>query len=327
MLNKIQAYIESNHLLQPSSKVITGLSGGADSVCLAYILKKLGYTVIAAHCNFHLRGGESDRDQQFVEDFCKKQGFELEIIDFDTDTYASVHKLGTEEAARELRYNWFESLRTKYGASAVCVAHHRDDSIETALLNLIRGAGIMGICGIRAKNGYVVRPLLCIGRKEIEKYLKDEGLTFVTDSTNLETVYNRNKVRNILIPEIEKIKPNFADTMTANMENFSAVAHIYNKVIEEQKERVLSYNGNTIYINLSKVQEFIEPETLLFELLKPYGIHPREISKLLTMETSKSVSTQNATLTIKRIKGERIILVAFSAFSITSLVASPTPTA
>lgn len=311
MIKKVASYIESNKLLQPADTVIVGLSGGADSVCLAHILIRLGYSVVAAHCNFSLRGAESDRDEAFVTSLCSGWNITLEKIRFDTNAYASGHKLGTEEAARELRYRWFEELRVKYNAAAVCVAHHRDDSIETALLNLIRGAGITGICGIRAKNGNIVRPLLCVSRKEIEEYLKNEGLQFVTDSTNLESVYNRNKIRNIIIPEIEKIKPNFADTMTANMENFSAVASIYNKVIEEQKNRVVTADGDAFCINLNRVQEFIEPETLLFELLKPYGVHPREIPKILTMETGKSVTTPSATLTIKRIKKERYLYVMY----------------
>ncbi len=311
MIQKVASYIESNKLLKSADTVVVGLSGGADSVCLAHILIKLGYSVVAAHCNFSLRGEESDRDEAFVTALCSEWNIGLEKVRFDTVAYASGHKLGTEEAARELRYRWFEELRSKHNATAVCVAHHRDDSIETALLNLIRGAGITGICGIRAKNGSVVRPLLCVSRKEIEAYIKSEGLQFVTDSTNLESVYNRNKVRNIIIPEIEKIKPNFADTMAANMENFSAVASIYNKVIDEQKNRVVNADGNALRINLTQVQEFIEPETLLFELLKPYGIHPREISKIFTMETGKSVTTPSAILKVKRIGKERYLYVMY----------------
>jgi len=306
----IATYIESNNLLTPGSTVISCISGGADSVCMTHILVKLGYDVIGAHCNFHLRGGESDRDAAFTKEFCNRLGITLYTTDFDTEEYSKTRKIGTEEAARELRYNWFENLRAKLSASAICVAHHRDDSIETSLLNLIRGAGIKGICGIKNKNGYITRPMLCLSRKEIEEYLHSNNIEYITDSTNLENNYNRNKIRNIIIPEIEKIKPNFAETMVSNMENFSSVAKIYDNIIEEQKKSVLIKKENTLYVNLSKVSTFIEPETLLFEILKQYNIHPREISKIFTMERGKSISNGSVTLTIVRDGKSRVLKIS-----------------
>ncbi len=310
MLQKIASYIEQNSLLTPGARVISALSGGADSICLTHILIKLGYDVIAAHCNFHLRGTEADRDSAFVEKFCSEMGIKLCKIDFDTNAYAYEHKMGTEEAARTLRYGWFEQIRQEEQASAICVAHHSDDSIETALLNLVRGAGITGICGIRNKNGYIVRPLLCVSRKDIEDYMRLNNLQYMTDSTNLENNYNRNKIRNVVIPELEKIKPTFKDVMLSNMDNFTQVAHIYNSVIGEEKKRVLSVIDGTPHINLNKICEFTEPTTLLFGLLKEYGVHPREIPKILSMETGKSVSLSNAVLTIKRIGGERQLIIS-----------------
>lgn len=310
MKRRVIDFIESGNLLTPGSTVISCLSGGADSVCLTHILVSLGYDVIAAHCNFHLRGEESDRDQRFVEDLCKNLGIELHVKHFDTLSYAKENKLGTEEAARNLRYSWFETLRAEKGASAICVAHHRDDSIETAILNIIRGAGISGICGIKAINGYVVRPLLCLSREDIEQYLEINNLTYITDSTNLETNYNRNKVRHIIIPEIERIKPNFKDTMISNMENFSAAANIYNNTIEVEKRRVsTTYNGNQA-ISISKINEFVEPVTLLFEILKPYNIHPKEVSKLLTMETGKKITASSHTLSAVRKGKEKLIVIS-----------------
>jgi len=312
MLTIVASYIEQNHLLTPGCKVIAGLSGGADSVCLTHILIKLGYEVVAAHCNFHLRGSEADRDTAFVEGFCSQLGVKLCKVDFDTDAYAAEHKMGSEEAARELRYSWFEKVRAVEQASAICIAHHSDDSIETALLNLVRGAGINGICGIRNKNGYIVRPLLCVSREDIEGYIGVNNLEYVTDSTNLENNYNRNKIRNIVIPELENIKPTFKEVMLSNMENFSQVARIYNSVIEEKKKEVLSLIDGTPHINLSKVSEFIEPLTLLFELLKEYNVHPRELSKILTMETGKSVEASGTRLTVKRIGRARYLSVCAS---------------
>lgn len=309
MLRTIASYIEKNALLDKGDSVIAGLSGGADSVCMVHILCRLGYRVIAAHCNFSLRGDESDRDEKFVEELCYKYSIELHTIRFKTTEYAAEHKLGIEEAARELRYQWFEKLRQQTGASAVCVAHHRDDSIETSLLNLARGTGITGICGIRCRNGHVVRPLLCVSRTDIEEYMNEQELSYVTDSTNLETHYNRNKIRNIIIPEFQKIKPGFCDTMAANIENFTAVNSIYQDAINRAKERVLTKKENTLYVNLNKVTEFVEPATLLYEILKNYGLHPREIPKLLTMERGKQVATSTCRISIARDRGSRLLVI------------------
>lgn len=309
MLNRVALYIEKNELLKKNDTVIVGLSGGADSICMTHILCRLGYQVIAAHCNFSLRGSESDRDQAFVEEYCQKNSIELHTTLFNTTAYASEHKLGIEEAARELRYRWFEELRRQTGAAAVCVAHHRDDSIETSLLNLARGTGITGICGIRCRNGHVVRPLLAVSRTDIEEYINEQELSYVTDSTNLETHYNRNKIRNIIIPEFQKIKPGFCETMAANIENFTAVNSIYQDVIKKEKERVLTKKENTLYVNLNKVAEFVEPATLLYEILKHYGLHPREIPKLLYMERGKQVTTQTCRISIVRVRNERMLAV------------------
>ena len=139
-------------------------SGGADSIFLLHILNKLGFDCIVAHCNFHLRGDESDRDEHFVREFCKRESLTLLVQHFDTKQFALENKLSIEMAARDLRYTWFEEIRKEYSAGAIAVAHHSDDSIETILLNLLRGTGLKGICGIRPKNGYIVRPLLCVNR-------------------------------------------------------------------------------------------------------------------------------------------------------------------
>ncbi|MBZ4675127.1 MAG: tilS, partial [Dysgonamonadaceae bacterium] len=148
MLEKVKKYIEDKHLLKPSSTVVVGVSGGMDSMALLDILTLLDYRCIAAHCNFHLRGEESDRDAEFVKNWCKNVDIEFTSVDFDTLAYARDKKISIEMAARELRYQWFELVRQKFEAEAIAVAHHRDDAIETVLLNLLRGTGIKGLTGI-----------------------------------------------------------------------------------------------------------------------------------------------------------------------------------
>lgn len=164
MRDVVRAYIEKYRLLTENRPVLVGVSGGADSIALLTILVESGYSCIAAHCNFHLRGDESLRDEQFVREYARKLDVPFLMSDFDTRKYAVGRHLSIEMAARELRYNWFEEQRVATGAQAVAVAHHRDDSVETLLMNLVRGTGIRGMSGIRPKNGFVVRPLLAVSR-------------------------------------------------------------------------------------------------------------------------------------------------------------------
>lgn len=198
---------QSETAFMPTDKVIIALSGGADSVALLCLLQTLGYNCEAAHCNFHLRGKESDRDEAFVCQLCAKRQVPLHIVHFNTVRTAEERHISIEMAARELRYEWFEEIRRKSGANVIAVAHHRDDSVETLLLNLIRGTGINGLRGIRPKNEHIVRPLLCLDRKEIINYLNRTGQDYVTDSTNLQDEYTRNKIRLNLLPMMQEINP------------------------------------------------------------------------------------------------------------------------
>ena len=186
---RVLSFIDQHRLMVPEARVLVALSGGADSVALLHILLHLGYRCHAVHCNFHLRGEESDRDELFVTDLCEALRVPCDVVHFDTRSYADEHKLSIEMAARELRYKEFERIRQAYEFDVVAVAHHQDDAVETLLLNLVRGAGINGLTGMRVKNGYVVRPLLCLTREELVDYLAHLKQAYVTDSTNLTDEY------------------------------------------------------------------------------------------------------------------------------------------
>ena len=197
------------------SPTYVALSGGPDSVALLHILHTLGYECKALHCNFHLRGAESDRDQQFCETLCASLGIPLEVRQFDTFAYMKEHHLSVEMAARELRYNWWQSL------TPIALGHHQDDSIETMLMNLMRGTGIHGMTGIVARNEarHIIRPLLCLSRQDIVDYLSDNGLTYVTDSTNAENETLRNQIRNQLLPLMEQMVPQARQGIAQTMEH------------------------------------------------------------------------------------------------------------
>ena len=281
---KIIRYIGQYHLFASTDKILVALSGGADSVALLRILLELGYECEAAHCNFHLRGEESERDEQFVRKLCADLQVPLHVVQFDTLTEAKDRHISIEMAARELRYEWFEQVRQSCGAAVIAVAHHRDDNVETFLLNLTRGTGINGLRGMRPRNGRVVRPLLCIDRKEITDYLGETGQTYVTDSTNLQDVYTRNKIRLRLLPILEEINPSVKDSITQTARYLDDAALIYNKCIEDALKRIRTPQGICIPALLDEPA----PETLLFEALHPYGFRAPQVNDIFRSLTSQS---------------------------------------
>ena len=277
MLKKVSEFIRKNDLLNPQAKVIVGLSGGADSMALLDILTLLGYQCIAAHCNFHLRGEESDRDSTFVKNWCKDIDIPFHSIDFDTTQYAEDKKISIEMAARELRFAWFEIERNHFEAEAITLAHHRDDSVETVLLNLVRGTGIKGLTGISPKNGNIIRPLLCVSRDEIITYLNEREIPFVVDSTNLEDNYKRNFIRLNIIPQLEKINPSVSDSIQRTAEHLSEAEKIYAAYIEKVKLEVFSNN----LIHIPALQKTLSPSSVLFEVLTPYGFNASVIEDII----------------------------------------------
>lgn len=270
---RVNEYIEREKLFELTDKILIALSGGADSVALLHVLVYLGYKCEAAHCNFHLRGDESDSDEAFVRALCKQQDIPLHIVHFDTKQYAEEQKISIEMAARELRYEWFEQVRTNVNADVIAVAHHRDDSVETLLLNLMRGTGINGLNGIRAKNKRVVRPLLSVSREDIIAYLNKMNQPFVTDSTNLQDDYTRNKIRLNLIPLMETINPSVKSAIFATASHLTDASLLYNKVIEEGRTRVMDNQGIVIEALLKEPS----PRALLFEILYSLGFNSSQV--------------------------------------------------
>ena len=273
----VEKFIDQKSLFERCDKVLVALSGGADSVALLRVLHALGYQCECAHCNFHLRGEESNRDEAFVQQLCQKFDIPLHVTHFDTTDYAHTKRISIEMAARELRYQWFETLRQSIGASVIAVAHHRDDSVETFLLNLIRGTGINGLKGIAPKNGYVVRPLLQESRENILDYLQHLNQEYVTDSTNLQDEYMRNKIRLNLLPLMKELNPSVSESIAATAERLADAALIYNKEREMAIQKVMK--GEKV-ISISALLDETAPSSLLFELLHPYGFNSSQIKDI-----------------------------------------------
>ncbi|MCQ2068344.1 MAG: tRNA lysidine(34) synthetase TilS [Bacteroidaceae bacterium] len=286
-VDRIKDYIGCNSLLTDGAKVVVGLSGGADSTALLLVLIRLGYRVHAVHCNFHLRGAESDRDQEFVKDLCKRTSVELTVCDYDTREYASAHGISIEMAARELRYADFERIMQECGASAICIAHHRDDSVETLLLNLIRGTGIKGLTGIKPQNGHIIRPLLCVSRQQIEDWLHEIGQSYVTDSTNLETDYTRNKIRLQLMPLMRSINPDVNNAVNDTARHLQQAFSIYSKAIEDAKKRIVTVSADITSISIPELNRHATPAAVLFEILAPFGFNSTQVSDILAAVDSQ----------------------------------------
>ncbi len=281
MLNKVSDFIKRYKLLSTDGLHIVALSGGADSVALLNILMSLGYHVEAAHCNFRLRGEESERDESFVKDLCNKLGIKLHLIHFNSVEYATLHKVSIEMAARDLRYGYFYQLCNDIGAETVCVAHHRDDEVETFLMNLLRGSGIHGLTGIRPKNGRIVRPLLAVGRQDILTYLDSIGQDYVTDSSNLVDDVLRNKIRLNIIPLLKEINPQAIINIDKSAVFLREVEKIFNKEYNEQHSTIIhnhSLGFQSLFI--SDLQQLPSPELFLYEWLADYGFNSTQVEQL-----------------------------------------------
>ena len=311
MLNrKVETFIRQQHLLQSDGRYLVALSGGADSVCLLLVLNQLGYFVEAIHCNFHLRGEESDRDELFCKNLCAEKQIPLHLVHFDTREYAQLHKVSIEMAARQLRYHHFASLCHDMGLDGVCVAHHQDDVAETVLMNLIRGTGIKGLSGIKPKiqqrlrvgpkagiptNLTVIRPLLCVTRDEIEHFLKEIGQDYVTDSTNLVPDVLRNKIRLQVLPLLDEIAPSASRNIVETAENVAFAEEFLDQAVSGMMEE-LKDEGS---IPVSKIKN----EYLLFRILSDYGftsVHIKQIYAHLDAPTGTEFRSESHILVFDR---------------------------
>lgn len=275
---QIHQFISRHDLLRRDGFYVVALSGGADSVALLHVLRSLGYRVSAVHCNFRLRGAESDRDENFCVSLCAALQVTLHRVHFDTAAYAQLHKVSIEMAARELRYRYFEQLRRDIGADGICVAHHRDDQVETVLLNLVRGTGIVGLQGMRPRHGHILRPLLAVGRHEIVDYLGCQGQTFVTDSTNLETDAMRNKLRLDVIPLLEEINPAVRENIIRMTENLGEVERMADEAVGRALQGIRRADGSC---DLQALMAQPSPLYVVWTIVEPMGFNRSQAVEML----------------------------------------------
>lgn len=274
--------MEQELKIERFDSICLALSGGIDSMVLANLLLESDFHFSIAHCNFNLRGEESTLDYRFVQNWAKKNSIPFYSISFETEEYAQNNKLSIEMAARELRYNWFDQLINEYEFKAMMVAHHRDDSLETFLLNLARGTGIRGLTGIDQIKGRFVRPLISFSRVQIEEYAKLNQLTYREDKSNESTIYRRNKVRHDILPQLDELNPSFRTNMMRTIAHLQAIQSIALEQISLQRTKIVKEeNKSLIKIEGEALLSTVEPTTYLFEYIKEYGFNGKLCKQII----------------------------------------------
>ncbi len=296
LLQQYKDYISSHHLFDTKDKLLLAVSGGVDSVVLCELSKQAGYDFAIAHCNFKLRGKESERDEEFVRRLGDKYKVEVKVKKFDTEKYAAENKLSIQEAARKLRYDWFNELLTTpdSGLTVTLTAHHADDNIETVLMNFFRGTGIKGLRGMEPKQGKIVRPLLFARRTQLEEFIAANNLNYVSDSSNLKEEYSRNYFRLTVIPALEKIFPEVNEKILHNIDRFGEVEILYEQAIELHKKKLLEYKGEEIHIPVLKLKKISPLRSIVYEIAKEWGFSPQQVNDIINLfdsETGKYVSS------------------------------------
>jgi tRNA(Ile)-lysidine synthase len=286
LLQKLDNHITKNLPFLKGKKLLIACSGGVDSVALTYLLHGLEYTIGLAHCNFSLRGKESDGDEYFVKDLAGKLDVPVFSETFDTKAYAKEHKLSTQVAARELRYNWFEELLADFKFDYILTGHHTDDDLETFLINLSRGTGLRGLTGIPVVNDKIVRPLLCFGREEIVKYAKKSSLYWREDSSNSEVDYLRNKLRIETIPKYKEAAPGILQSFQKSRKHLENSQNLVEDYMVLISNLVISEFSDGYQIDIQKLQELPNTAALIYELLSPFGF--TDFSALLDLLTAQS---------------------------------------
>ncbi len=307
MLKAFKNHLQKQFPYLKNSTSILAISGGMDSVVLAHLLTKLEYPVIFAHCNFNLRAAESDKDAAFVEKLAKKLQYRVFIQNFDTLAFAEDHKISTQMAARELRYQWFEELRQEQKADFILTAHHANDILETFLINLSRGSGIVGLQGIPEQNGSILRPLLPFSREEIADYATKNRIEWREDASNNSDKYLRNHLRHHAIPSLMEAVPNFLNTFSTSLKHLQSSSALVEDYISFIYPKVVTQTFDGFQLNIDQLRQLPHKEAVLYELLKNFGFSAwDDIYALLDAQSGKVVLSP----THRLVKDREFLLLA-----------------
>jgi tRNA(Ile)-lysidine synthase len=293
MLKEIESNINKNALFTKKDSLLLAISGGIDSVVLAHLLKEAGYSISLAHCNFSLRGKDSERDEKFCRKVAEKLKVKFYSKKIDAKEYSQLHHLSIQMAARELRYKWFKTLMKQEKLDKLVTAHHANDVVETVFINLLRGTGIKGLKGIPVKNENVVRPLLTVSKETIEKYASKEKIKFRTDKSNSEEKFDRNYLRLKVIPALRKINPLIEKTFTKNCRHFSQEAGIVESYLEKKKTELLQNEKDYYFIKINDLQNESYLETFLNYILADFGFNEPQQQSILKAVSGSGNETKH----------------------------------
>jgi tRNA(Ile)-lysidine synthase len=310
LVTSVLDFIRRHRLAEPGERVLVGVSGGLDSLVLAEVLLRAGYPIGIAHVNFKLRGKASDSDARFVEEWAVRKLLPFHLLEAPAKPYAKTHRKSLQVAAREIRYRYFETLRKEAGYDRIAVAHHRDDAIETFFMHLLRGAGLRGLSSIPVRQGAVIRPLLGVSRKDIERYAKRKKLKWREDSSNKEEKYERNRLRQHLLPQLKRHAPAGLDGIERSLEHLRFAREVFEAAIAGFRKRHFStLPDGTRYLSLPLLRKHPFGPALLHELLLGTGFEPGEPEKVLkTTRTGSRFRTGAGHLAVDR---ERLLLLPF----------------
>lgn len=306
MLAKFKNQLDTNFPYLKGKKLLLTVSGGVDSVVLVHLLKSLNFDIEIAHCNFKLRDKESDLDEQLVINLCTEFDLTFHQASFDTTEYVKTNKLSIQMAARELRYNWFEEIRTKNNLDFILTGHHQDDVLETFLINLTRGTGLEGLTGIPPKNGYIVRPMLGLTRLEILQYAEENNINWREDQSNASTKYVRNKLRHEVIPILKELNPSLMDSFKNTTQHLKDSQQIIEDGIAELRAKIVVKKDDYFELDIKKIQNLSNPKAYLYELLHEFGFSEwDDVLNLLTAQSGKQIFSK----THRLIKDREILLL------------------
>jgi tRNA(Ile)-lysidine synthase len=313
MIDDFNKFISENRLIKPGDRILLAVSGGIDSMVMAHLFCMQDISIGIAHCNFSLRGPESDKDEQLVRQFAADRGIPFYTTRFETKAYAKRNRLSVQMAARDLRYTWFEEIRGKNGFDSIAIAHNLNDNIETLLINLTRGTGLTGMAGMKPVSNRIIRPLLFATREAIQTFQKGNDIAFREDMSNSETKYTRNKIRHLVIPVLKEINPSIEKTLNETAERFSGLNEIVTEYISELREIITDRNDDYISFNISRLKSRLNNKAVLFELFRPYGITNAlltDLMKIIEGETGGLIITE----THKIIKNRKELIVSEKVF-------------
>ena len=276
--------------LESNAKILLALSGGIDSMALLYLLYESGFSIEVAHCNFQLRGIDSEADEQFIRESCSALNIPVHVKRFDTDKQAKSEGISIQMAARNIRYSWFEELRKECNLDWIATAHHRDDQVETILMNLARGTGLKGMHGILPRQNKIIRPLLFSDRTMIEDWMQEQKHAFREDGSNASLKYVRNKLRHQVVPILKELNPSLSSTIQENTERFAASEINLSYFLEKERGSILKQKGEVQHISISELMKFPAPFSILFYFLSEYGFNDwKAINQILTSDPGKVI--------------------------------------